>query len=80
MNIDLVHAFFALCWIAFIAFAGVFSYAFFKWLIYSIWPLKTVTVNHYHNGTLIHSRKLDLSSDVPLVRQIKRQNRGNPDE
>ncbi|OWG40685.1 hypothetical protein CCE24_25805 [Escherichia coli] len=80
MNTDLVHVVFALCWVAFICFVGAFSYTFFKWLIYNIWPLKTVTVNHYHNGILIESRTLDLSSEEPLVRQLKKLTRGKPDE
>lgn len=80
MNIDLVHALFAVCWIAFIVFAGVFSYALVRWASYSIWPVKTITVNYYHNGELRECRKLDLTSEETLVRQLRRQSMENCDE
>ncbi|MBN5214096.1 MULTISPECIES: hypothetical protein [Serratia] len=80
MDTDLVHVFFAVCWIAFIVIAGVFSYAFFKWISYSIWPIKTVTVNHFHNGELMESRELDLTSKEFLVRQLKKKGVRDCDE
>lgn len=80
MNIDLVHAFFAACWIAFIAFAGVFSYAFFRWVSYSFFPIRTITVNYYHNGKLRESTKIDLTSKESLVRQLRKKDIGSSHE
>lgn len=71
MNIDLVHAFFVVCWVSITAFTGVFFYVFVRWILYLLWPKKTIKVNHFHNGELVESRVLDLTSDEPLVRQLR---------
>jgi hypothetical protein len=77
MSIDLVHAFFAVCWIAIAAFTGLFTYALFRWSIALIWPVKTIKVNYFHNGQLVESKIIDLTSQEPLVRQLKRLGGGN---
>jgi len=80
MSTDLVHAFFALCWIVLIAFAGVFSYAFVRWVSFAIWPVRAITINHYHNGVLIESKKVDLKSNELLVAQLpKNRKEGHRD-
>ena len=80
MNIDLVHMFFAVCWVAFLGFTFVFFYAVVKWVLNVIWPVKSVKINHFHNGKLIESRVLNLSSDEYFVRQLRNVGKETPGE
>ncbi|KTR47991.1 hypothetical protein NS303_12800 [Pantoea ananatis] len=71
MNFDLVHMFFAVCWIAMLFFTFVFFYVLVKWALFTIWPVKSIKINHFHNGRLLESRVVNLSSDEYFVRQLR---------
>lgn len=47
-----------------------FSHAFFKYIIYKLFPIKTLYVEHKHDGVVIKRIKIRLDSKDPIVRQL----------
>lgn len=75
MSIEFTDMLHILSWLSFTVLSSIFGYVSVRWLINLIWPVRYVTVNHFHNGELISSEKLDLESATPLVRQLKEMER-----
>lgn len=71
MSIEITDMLYIVSWLSFTVLASIFGYVSIRWVINLIWPVRYVTVNHFHDGELVASNKLDLESATPLVRQLK---------
>ncbi len=71
MSLDFISLIQLLSWVSFSVLASVFGYALVKWLLNIVWPVRYVTVNHFHNGELIDTAQVDLKSSTSLVKQLK---------
>ena len=71
MNTEIVHVFYAVCWVSILVFTFVFFYVLVKWIAFTIWPIKSIKINYYHDGNLLESRTINLSNDEYLVRQLR---------
>lgn len=77
---DFINLFTILCWVSFTTFSFIFGYASFRWILNLVWPVRFMTINHYHNDELIKTSKVDLKSGTPLVTQLRKMRKGSNDD
>lgn len=75
MNTEIVHVFYAVCWVSILVFTFVFFYVLVKWIAFTVWPIKSIKINYYHDGSLLESRTINLSNDEYFVRQLRSASR-----
>lgn len=76
MSVDLIHYFQEVSWYLLTGMCIVFGYVITRWVLNTYFPERFMTINHYHNDKLVSSRKVDLKSEEPLVRQLRKLNNG----
>lgn len=75
MNTEIVHVFYAVCWVSILVFTFVFFYVLVKWIAFAVWPIKSIKINYYHDDNLLESRTINLSNDEYFVRQLRSASR-----
>ncbi|MBA0190052.1 hypothetical protein [Pectobacterium odoriferum] len=76
MSADLIHYLQEMSWYLLTGMFIVFGYAATRWVLNKYFPARLMTINHYHNDKLISSHEVDLKSEEPLVRQLRKLHKG----